>query len=189
MQRDRGSDGGWGPQTIPLPFTSGLFKCLSNRISGFILWFWLRKKEVDEWGQSDFTMISLQSGHIHQVTFLSKYNCLMTLLSINFSSTSRYTAHAIYCFSLFGKTQDNWPASHIKGGQFFPLQRISPFKEQKERSNSVTRCHDSYPLSIGHLGTCQAERAQVTLSDHHCVPGAPHLDSFVLSFSLSLGYL
>lgn len=157
MQRDRGSDGGWGPQTIPLPFTSGLFKCLSNRISGWIIWFWLRKKEVDKWGQSGFTMISLQSDHIHQVTFLSKYNCLMTLLSINFSSTSRYTAHAIYCSSLFGKTQGNWPASHIKGGQFFPLQQISPFKEQKERSTSVTRSHDSYPLSIGHLGTCQAE--------------------------------
>lgn len=34
MQRERGSEGDWGLQTVPLLFTSGLFKCLLNRISG-----------------------------------------------------------------------------------------------------------------------------------------------------------
>lgn len=43
-------------------------------------------------------------------------------------------------------------------------------------------------VSIGHLGHLP-NGAQATLSDHYCVPVAPHLDSFVLTFSLFLHYL
>lgn len=89
--------------------------------------FWLNhmvlveaKKEADKWGkqQNDFKMPRLPSDRINQVTFFSKCDCLMKLLSV---PPRPHSAPGTLAAALVNSMRYNSSASHVMEGHVFPL--------------------------------------------------------------------